>query len=173
MLAKQAISAQPNRSLSWRFAIVSIATPRVAMKGLAAIEHSGPDGIKMDVIAYAPQVFALTDIDQQSLVTAPEKMTRQAVTPVKLLGVGTQEPLHPCTQVAARCFHDQMKMVAHQTEGMNLPGCSTTSASQQLEKECSIFVVVDDGLPPIASTEQMIDGTRVLDSEGTSHCSTT
>src|SRR5690348_4565505 len=53
-----------------------------------------------------------------------------------------------------------MKMVAHQTVGMNLPSCSATSASQQLEKERSIFVVLDDGLPPIASTEQMIDGTR-------------
>ena len=91
--------------------------------------------------------------------------------PIELLGVGTQEPLHACTQVAAGCFHDQMKMVAHQTEGMNLPSCASTCASQQIEEELSIRIVAHDCLTPITSAEHMIDSTRVLDSEGTSHSS--
>jgi hypothetical protein len=55
---------------------------------------------------------------------------------------------------------------------MNLPGGPATSASQQLEKKRSIVIIVDDGLPPITSAKHMIDRAWVLDSEGTSYCST-
>jgi hypothetical protein len=141
------------------------------LKRLVAAKHPGSDGVEMDVIADATQIFAIPTIDQQSLVTPAEEMPGKTVTAIELLGVGTQEPLHPCTQVAAGRFHDQMKMIAHHAKSVNLPGCAPTGAAQQIEVKLSIRIVAHDGLTPIASAEYMIDGTRVLDSEGTSHCS--
>jgi hypothetical protein len=48
-------------------------------------------------------------------------MSEQFVTPVEPASLGAQKPFHPGDQIALRRFHHQMKRVAHQTQGMNLP----------------------------------------------------
>ena len=58
----------------------------------------------------------------------------QTVTAIESLGVGAQEPLHACAQVAARRFHNQMKMIIHQTIGVNLPPGPPTGLVQQIQK---------------------------------------
>jgi hypothetical protein len=54
---------------------------------------------------------------------------------------------------------------------MHLPRRSFTGASEQIEEEQPICVTVYDRFAAIASAQNMRYGTRVLDSEGTSHIS--
>jgi hypothetical protein len=53
---------------------------------------------------------------------------------IELLSVGTQKPLHARAQVAARRFYYEMKMIAHQTVGVNLPTGPAASLSQKIKE---------------------------------------
>src|SRR5206468_10106330 len=77
--------------------------------------------IEMHIVAYLPQISASTPVHQKRFVAAAKEMAAKAVSPVELLSVGTQEPLHARAQVRTGRFHHQVKMIAHQTIGMNLP----------------------------------------------------
>ena len=90
---------------------------------------------------------------------------------VKLLSVTAQQPLHTDAQVGPRRLYDQVKMIGHTGKAVQLPRRSFTGASEQIEKEQPICVTVYDRFAAIASAQNMISGTCVLDSEGTSHIS--
>jgi hypothetical protein len=125
----------------------------------------------MNIIANTAQILALSSIDYECFVTACEKTPAKAVTVVKLLSVTAQQPLHTDAQVGPRRFYDQVKMIGHEGKAVHLPRRSFTGASEQIEEKQSISVIVYDRLAAIASAQNMIDGTCVLDSEGTSHIS--
>ena len=57
----------------------------------------------------------------QRLVASGEKVSAFLVPYVEAFGVNPQQPLHARHQVGLRRFHDQMKMIAHQAIGVNLP----------------------------------------------------
>ena len=63
----------------------------------------------------------------------------------------------------------QMKMVGHQAEGMHLPGGFFTSFGQGVHKKRSILVGAENGLPPVATVHNMIDGARIFDTKFSGH----
>jgi hypothetical protein len=105
------------------------------MHFLFVAQHPGTHRIQMHIVADSPQICAAwAAVHQKRFVTAPKKMTPQTVTAIESLGVGAQEPLHACAQVAARRFHNQMKMIIHQTIGVNLPPGPPAGLVQQIQK---------------------------------------
>ena len=134
MLAQQTIRSEPGRPLALVLQIMGITAPAIAMHFLFCPQHGRPDRIEMHIIAHLPQIVASASIHQERFVSTPKEMAAKTVTSVELLGVRAKKPLHPCAQVAARGFHHQMKMIAHQTIGMNLPTRAPTRPRQQLKE---------------------------------------
>src|SRR4051794_33728446 len=91
------------------------------------------------------------------------------VTPIEAHRVGAQEPFHSRHQVGARGFDHEMKMIAHQTPGMQLAVCLGARPAQRLQEESSIRRIAKDILPAIAAIHHVIDCARVFDPEGTRH----
>src|SRR5213080_4200197 len=112
-----------------------VTTSAKAMHFLFVAQHPGTHRIQMHIVADSPQICAAwAAVHQKRFVTTPKKMTPQTVTAIESLGVGAQEPLHACAQVAARRFYNQMKMIIHQTIGVNLPPAPAAGLAQQIEK---------------------------------------
>src|ERR1043166_1887117 len=88
----------------------------------------------MHVIAHRSQIPSATAIHNQRLVSAGKEMAAELMPDIKALGVNAQEPLHAGDQIGLRSFEHQMKMIAHQTIGVNLPlsfGASFPSFGQK------------------------------------------
>src|SRR5512141_2244888 len=68
-----------------------------------------------------------------------------------------------------RCFHHQVKMMAHQTIGMNLPTGLRAGLPQGLQKALPIPVVLKNGLAAVATVHDMVDRATVLDPELARH----
>jgi hypothetical protein len=66
-------------------------------------------------------------------------------------------------------FEDQVKVVAHQAIRMHLPTGLLTDLSQRLQQSLPVLVVLEDGLPPVASIHHMIDCPRILNAHLSSH----
>ena len=69
---------------------------------------------------------------------------------------GSQHPLHAFDQRRFRRLDDQVKVVAHQTKGMDLPAGIDSSFSQGLDEPLWVAVVQDDIFPAIPAAEHMI-----------------
>jgi hypothetical protein len=123
----------------------------------------------MHIITNLPQVIPRATIHQQCLVASPKEMPGETMPPIKSLRVGAQKPLHPGAQIGARSFHYQMKMIVHQTIGMNLPLGLPTGAPEKLEKKLPVHVISYDCLAPIAPTQDMIDRSRIFNAQRPRH----
>jgi len=132
-------------------------------------QHSRTHRIEMHIVAYLPQISASAPVHQKRFIAAAKEMAAKAVSPVELLSVGTQEPLHARAQVRAWRFHHQMKMIAHQTISMNLPSGSPAGPGHQSKEKLSIAVTLKDGLTSVAPTQQMINRARIFNSQGSHH----
>src|SRR5579862_6309167 len=75
----------------------------------------------MHVIANRRQITIAAVVDQQRFITPAKKMARKLVPAIKSSGVSSQEPFHASGQVGFRRLDHQMKMISHQTIGMDLP----------------------------------------------------
>ena len=89
----------------------------------------------MRIIAHLPQIAAAAAaVHKKRFVASAKEMTPKTVPAIELLSVGTQKPLHARAQVAARRFYYEMKMIAHQTVGVNLPTGPAASLSQKIKE---------------------------------------
>ena len=98
-----------------------MALQRLLKGDFVSLAHADPHRIQMHKIAHCFQIARAAPIHDQRLVTSAEQMPEPFVPPVKPRRIRTQKPLHARHQVRPRRFHDQMKMIAHQTIGMHLP----------------------------------------------------
>ena len=111
----------------------------------------------MDVIADAPQRAVAAAAHEQRLVTpkafGAEQVAKQFVATIKARGVGAQEPTHPGHQIGAGGFEHHVKMISHQTVGVNLPVGLATGFAQGLEEAGAVGIVLVDRLPPIPTIQ--------------------
>jgi len=84
----------------------------------------------------------------QGLVTSGKKVSALLVPQVEAFGVNSQQPLHPDHQVGLGCFDDQMKMIAHQAVGVNLPLGFATGFRQGGQEYPAVLLIPKDVLPP-------------------------
>lgn len=64
---------------------------------------------------------------------------------------------------------DEMKMIAHQAIGMNLPPVFWADLAQGREEETPVTVLLKDGLASIATVHRVIDRSRKLASDLAQH----
>ncbi len=96
-------------------------------------------------------------------------MARPAVPPIEGLGVDTVELAHPPRQVRLRGLNQQVVVVVHQAVGMAEPPIAGDDLAEGLEKDLATRVVPEDLLPGVPPGGEMIDRTRIFDSEGPRH----
>jgi hypothetical protein len=88
----------------------------------------------MHEVANLPEIISFATIYKKCLVATAKHMSAESVPAIELLRITPQQPLHSPAQITSRCFHHEMKMVAHQAVGMNLPAGSPTRPSEEIEK---------------------------------------
>jgi len=103
------------------------------------------------------RLSVIAGIHMQRLVAPGEQVSAFRVANVNALGVNAQEPFHSHHQVGPGRFQHQMKMIAHQAIGMNLPGGFATRLGQGGQEQRPIAPTAEDGLPPIPSIHHVIN----------------
>jgi hypothetical protein len=96
-------------------------------------------------------------------------MAEHLVFAVEPRSVGAQQPLHSLDQIASRRFQNDMKMVAHQAEGMHLPIGLCAAFTQGSQEEFGILFITKDRFEVIASIHHVVNRSRVLDTQLASH----
>jgi hypothetical protein len=96
-------------------------------------------------------------------------MAKELVPPVEPAGIGPQKPFHSQDQIGLRSFDHQMKMISHQTPGVDLPVRFCTGLAERLEEPLSIQIVVENGFAPIAAIHDVVDGAGILDAQLATH----
>ena len=102
----------------------------------------------------------------QLIVMVVSRRKRRAV---EARRVGAQEPFHAGDQIGVGRLQHPMKMVGHQTEGMYLPAGFLTRFGQGVHKQRSILVGTENGLPPVPTVHNMIDGARIFHTKFSGH----
>src|SRR5215218_3506838 len=96
-------------------------------------------------------------------------MPEEFVPAIEPARVSAQEPFHPCDQIGLRRLHHEVEVVGHQAIGMNLPTRLGTCFSQCGEEPLAIGVVLENSLSTVATVHDVIDRTRILDSQLAGH----
>jgi hypothetical protein len=99
-------------------------------------------------------------------IAAAEQVPEQFVASIEPRRVGAQKSLHPGHQIPRRCFHGEMRMIGHQTAGMDLPvrlGAGLTQSVQELQ---AVRVILAPGFPaiplPVRRLRATLDGKPYL-----------
>src|SRR5208337_906095 len=98
-------------------------------------------------------------------------MAEDLVPPVEPGRVGAQQPLHARDQIGLRRFHNQMKMVAHQTPGMHLPAGLAASLARRLREPSPVRLIPHDVLAPVPAVHHMINRAGIFQPELARHTS--
>ena len=123
----------------------------------------------MHVIAYRAQVARAAAVHNQSFVAPGEKMAAKLVPDVEAFGVNTEQPFHAADKICPRRFHDQMKMVTHQTESVNLPIGFRAGLRQGSQEQLTVGVTLKNVLPAVTSVDHVIDRARILNPKFARH----
>ena len=91
--------------------------------------------------------------------------------PIKTRGVSGEQPLHPGHEVGLRGFDDQIKVIPHETIGMNLPTGFPAGVPQCIEETTAIGVVEENGFAVVTAIHDVINRARVFQPELSSHAS--
>src|SRR5215471_20657767 len=65
-----------------------------------------------------------------------------------------------------------MEMIVHEAEGMDLPAGFGARLPEGGEEAVAVFVIEEDGLPPIPAIQDMVDGALVFDAQFAGHAVT-
>jgi hypothetical protein len=136
---------------------------------LLRLEQPRAHRIEMNVIARALEVAGAAAVHGQGFIAPAKQMAKEVVFAIETRSVGAHQPLHALDQVASGCFDHDMKMVAHQAEGMRLPFGFCTTFAQRSQEECWILFITKDGFEVIASIHDVVNCSRVLDTQLASH----
>ncbi len=109
------------------------------------------------------------DLNSYRLVTTAEQMAEELVSPVEPHGVGAQEPFHACDQVGLRGFDHQVEMVSHHTPGVDLPVGLGANFGKGFKETPPVQIVVENGFAAVAPVHQVVDGSRILDAQLSTH----
>jgi hypothetical protein len=145
----------------------SYSTGRLA--ALFGTNKTGAHRIQVNIVAHRLQVAIAAAIHDEGLVPAAEEVAEFLLSMIKSVGVNTQQPLHPRDQVGARRLEDQMKVVAHETPGVNLPVGFFTRLAQRFQQELAVDVVHKDSLTAVSAIHHVVHRAGILNSELTSH----
>ena len=98
----------------------------------------------MHLIAHRLQIPVAAAVHDERPVTSAEQVSEELVSPVEPAGVSTQKPFHSCDQIGLRRLNHQMKMIWHQTIGMDLPVRLAAGITESFEETSPVKVVEED-----------------------------
>ena len=84
-------------------------------------------------------------------------------------GVGAQQPLHAQDEIGLGRLGDEVKMIAHETPGMELPPGLLAGFTKGGEEGAPILIVAKDRLAPVAAIHEVVDGPRILNAQWPRH----
>jgi hypothetical protein len=96
-------------------------------------------------------------LDQPGGEAAAEEVAAAPVLGIEGLRVAAVQALHPGREQSALRFDDEVVVVAHQAEGVQLPAVALGSRAQQREKEEPILVVAEDQAPRDPARDHVVD----------------
>src|SRR6266496_6398684 len=96
-------------------------------------------------------------------------MPPMLVPPIKALRVSAQKPFHAFSQIGLRRFHDQMKMISHQTISVHLPASLGARLPKGKEKLLSILIIEENRFAPVPTAHHVITGACVLKAQRPGH----
>ena len=99
-------------------------------------------------------------------------MAEELVSPVETRGVSAEEPFHARNEISLGSFDDQMKMITHQTIGMNLPAGFHAGFTQRSKKALPIDIVMENRLTPVPAIDHVINCPGILHSQLSRHART-
>jgi hypothetical protein len=117
------------------------------------------------MVASPSQVAVINVVHDDGLVASGKQMPTQSVTGVEPRRKDSEHPLHAFDQRRFRRLDDKVKVVAHQTKGVDLLAGKGSSFSQGLDEPLAVAVVQDDMLPAISSAEHVVACPFVLHSQ--------
>ena len=71
--------------------------------------------------------------------------------------------------LAQKSFDHQMKMISHQTSGVDVPVGFCAGLAQRLEEPLPIQIVLENGFASIAAIHDVVDGAGILDAQLATH----
>jgi len=103
----------------------------------------------MHIVAHCPQIPAAAALHHQRLVTTAEQVAEQFVPAIEATRVGAEKPFHAGHQVAPWRLDHRMKMIGHETQGVNLSAGLAARLAQRADKPLPILVIPENRFPPI------------------------
>jgi hypothetical protein len=161
--AQQPIHPQPRRPFARNLQILAITAPSIIPERLVGREQPGAYRVEMHVIANDAQVAVAAAIDDEALVAPAEEVAKEFVPPVEARRVCAEEPFHPYDQIGLRGFEHEMKMIGHETIGVDLPAGFLAGLAEGKEKALTVEVVLENGFTAVAAIHHMIDGSGIFD----------
>ena len=123
----------------------------------------------MHVVARTPQIPGRSIVNWLSFITTSKEVAPLAVSPIKSLSVGAEQPFHSKGKVRLRCFENEMKMIGQQTVSMSLPTRLEAGFREGVEELVSVVIIEKNRFTLVTSTGDMIESAFVLNPEGTGH----
>ena len=84
---------------------------------------------------------------------------------VETSGISAGQPLHAHDEVGLGRLGDKMKLIAHETPGMELPAGFLACLAERVEEAAAVEVIAEDGFAAVTPVHQMIDGSGKLDAQ--------
>jgi len=104
-----------------------------------------------------------------SMKTALEKMAAAPMASVEVARVTAVEKLHARREIRIGRLDEQVVVVGHQTEGMNLPTEGLDRAGVPFEPFGAVGVVAHDRPLLVAAADDVVEGAFVLDAKRAGH----
>jgi phosphopantetheine adenylyltransferase len=111
-------------------------------------------------------------INKDRLESPLKNMSRTFMVSVKKLGIDTVDLSHAEGEIGIRCLDQQMVVVVHETVGMAEQVVLPDSRTKDGKELLPISIIHIDLSPRITAGGDMIDSTRVFNSERTCHDNT-
>src|SRR5260221_13688323 len=92
-------------------------------------------------------------------------MAKKFVPVVQTDRIGTEQPPHALDQIGIGRFQHKVKVILHQAIRVNLPSGFLAALCQRLEVILAIHVVQKDGLAAIPAAHDMVNSSRIFNSQ--------
>jgi hypothetical protein len=99
-------------------------------------------------------------------------MTRPIVLSVVFLRIHAVHLAHADGEIGVRCFDHQMVVIIHEAEGMAKPIVPSDNGSEDGKENLSILIIAENLVPRVPARSDMIDGSRIFDSQWSRHKTT-
>ena len=91
------------------------------------------------------------------------------VPPIIPARVSPQKPFHARHKVRIGRLDNQMKVIAHQTDRMDLPIGFVAHLAQRIPEALPILVILKNGIASVSTIHHMIDRPRIFNSDFARH----